>query len=141
MQAISVFPQKGPYNGDMPGGRPAKTEERTEFGQRLLEARQNKGLSQTQLAKTLGITQPSYADWERKAVAIRPEHLPTLAEALDVSVEHLLGCEPKPRRGRGPAGKLRRLLDEVAALPRSQRQRVLATLEDAIAAQKAKRRA
>ncbi|RLE21060.1 MAG: hypothetical protein DRJ65_16875 [Acidobacteria bacterium] len=138
MQAISVFSQKGRYNPDMPGGRPAKTEKRTQFGQRLLEARQSKGLSQTQIAKELGITQPSYADWERKSVSLKPEHLPTLAETLDVTIDHLLGLKQPTNRGNGPTGKLRQLLEEVGGLPRYQRQRVASIVEDMIAAHKAK---
>ena len=123
----------------MPGGRPSKKEERTEFGQRLLEARQAKGLSQTSVAETLGITQPSYADWERKAVSIRPEHLPRLAETLDVSIDYLLGVEQRPLRGSGPSGKLRRLFEEVGSLPRYQQQRVASIIEDMIAAHRSKR--
>jgi transcriptional regulator with XRE-family HTH domain len=87
----------------------------------------------------MGIAQQTYASWERREVAIRPDDVVKLAAILDTPAEHLLGCERKPRKASGPTGKLRKLLDEVSALPRSQQQRVLATLEDAIVAQKAKK--
>lgn len=123
----------------MPGGRPPKSNQRTEFGQRLHDARLAKGLSQNQVADTLGITQPSYADWERSAVSLKPEYLPKLSQALGVSVDHLLGIEQRLSRGTGgPTGKLRLLFEEANRLPRYQQQRVIAIVEDMLVAQRAK---
>jgi len=123
----------------MPGGRPSKSKERTEFGQRLLGARQAKGLSQNQVAKAIGITQPSYADWERSAVSLKPEYLPKLAELFEVPIEQLLGVAPKRRNGSGPAGKARQIFEQVSQLPRYQQQRILSTVEDMLIAHSAKR--
>ena len=53
-------------------GRPAKSK-RTEFGERLVTARQQAGLSQAQGAEKLGITQQSYGGWERRETALKPE--------------------------------------------------------------------
>ncbi len=64
---------------------------------------------------------------------MRPEQLAQLAKALQISVEHLLGQEP-PKRPQGPAGKLRRLFEEVALLPPSRQQRIAFVLEDMLAA-------
>jgi transcriptional regulator with XRE-family HTH domain len=122
----------------MPGGRPPKSKTRTEFGQRLYDTRQAKGISQNQVAAALGITQPSYADWERSAVSLKPEYLPVLAEVLGVSVDHLLGVAEHPRGGSGPTGKLRRIFEEVSGLPRYQQQRVIAIVEDILVAQRSK---
>jgi transcriptional regulator with XRE-family HTH domain len=138
MQAFSVSSQKHPYSWDMPGGRPPKSQTRSEFGQRLHDARQAKGLSQNQVAEALGITQPSYADWERSAVSLKPEYLPKLATLFGVSVDHLLGIQERPRNGCGPTGKLRRVFEEVSGLPRYQQQRVIAIVEDMLVAQRAK---
>lgn len=139
MQAISVSKSNRPYLGDMPGGRPPKSKKRSEFGQRLHDARQVKGLSQTHVADALGITQPSYADWERSAVSLKPEYLPKLAELLGVPVDQLLGAAPRSARSSsGPTGKLRRLFEEANQLPRSQQQRVMTVLEDMLVAQRAK---
>ena len=123
----------------MPGGRPAKSEQRTGFGKRLYEARIEKGLSQTYVADALGITQPSYADWERKSISLKPEYLPKLAELLDVSIEHLLGTAPAKRKSGGPTGKLRRVFDQVSELPYNQQRRIIEMAEDMLIAQKAKK--
>ena len=123
----------------MPGGRPPKSKKRTEFGQRLHDARQTRGLSQNQVAEALGITQPSYADWERSAVSLKPEYLPRLAEVLGVPVDQLLGVVTRTARSAsGPTGKLRRLFEEANRLPRSQQQRVMTVLEDMLVAQRAR---
>ena len=98
-------------------------------------------MSQSEAAKALGITQPSYADWERRAVSIRPEHLPRLAELLGVSLGHLLGAEEAEGGGRafaGPAGKLRCVFEEVQKLPRYQQRRVIGIVEDMLAAHRGK---
>jgi len=122
----------------MPGGRPPISQNRTAFGQRLYAARIQAGLSQNQVAEKLGITQPSYADWERSAVSLKPEYLPKLAEMLGVSIESLLGVEERPRSTSGPGGKLRRIFEEASRLPRYQQQRVIAIVEDMLIAQRTK---
>jgi len=139
MQAFSVSSQDGPYISDMPGGRPPKSTKRTEFGQRLHNARLAKGLSQNQVADALGVTQPSYADWERSVVSLKPEYLPKLSQVLGVAVDHLLGIEQRQtRKAGGPTGKLRRLFEEANRLPRYQQQRVIAIVEDMLVAQRTK---
>ena len=125
MQAFTVFPPDDPYNATMPAGRPPK-HERSPFGERLHAARLAAGLSQAQVAEQMGVTQPSYADWERRTVALPPEHLPKLAAILSISVEELLGS--------GPVGKAKALFDRVSALPRDRQQRILTTVEDMLVA-------
>ena len=115
-------------------GRPSK-HPRTLFGERLLAARQTAGLSQAQVAQQLGITQTSYADWERHPVALRPDQIEQLTKILKVSAEQLYGPAAKPRGG-GPVGKARRLFEEVSQLPRNQQQHVLRVVEDLLAAQR-----
>lgn len=122
----------------MPAGRPSQSK-RSLFGERLFAARQKKGISQIEVAEQMEIAQQTYASWERREVAIRPEDIVKLAAILDTTVAHLLGCEDQPSRHNAPTGKLRRLVDEVRELPRYQQQRVIATLEDALLAQRAKK--
>lgn len=138
MQVVSIFPEDPRYIPPMPGGRPPTSQNRTPFGQRLFEARKQKGLSQIQIAEAIGITQPSYANWERCSVSLKPEYLPKLAKALGMSVEDLLGVAPSTRRGSGPTGKVHQIFEAVTRMPRYQQQRVIAIVEDMIAAQRGK---
>jgi len=82
----------------------------------------------------MGVTQPRYADWERRTVALRPDYLPQLAIILGVTVEQLLGAKPAPKRGTGPAGKARQIFERVSKLPRATQQRILANVEDSLTA-------
>ena len=122
---------KSCHNG-MQTGRPAK-KERTPFGQRLHALREQAILSQQQLADRLGLTQRARAHWERHPVALRAEQLLKLAQALNVSVDDLVGTNGKKKRGTGPAGKMRQLFEAASKLPRSQQQKITALLEAFIA--------
>ena len=134
MQAFSVFPDSLPYHSDMQQvGRPPKFE-RSPFGEKLLAARQQAGLSQIQVAEKLGITQQTYAGWERRTTALRPEYISKLSSMLNVSVDHLLGRENEGKRKGGPVGQARRIFEEVSKLPRHKQQRILGIVEDLLAA-------
>jgi len=114
-------------------GRPASTE-RTGFGERVRAAREAAGLTQQQVAERLGITQPSYALWERHAVALKPDQIANLAKILSVRVEEIVNpATPQSRRG-GPVGKARRMFEEVNKLPRDRQQHVLRVVEDLLKA-------
>ncbi len=135
MQAHSVFVSDPAYTAGMAAGRPAKFK-RSAFGERLVAARQQLGLSQIQVADKLGISQQTYAGWERRTTALRPEHIAGLAGLMNVSVDHLLGRQATPKRSGGPVGRARRLFEQVSQLPRHQQQRILSLIEDLLAAQR-----
>jgi transcriptional regulator with XRE-family HTH domain len=128
MQAKTICFIRLSYDDDMQQGRPS-TRPRPPFGQRLFEARQVLGLSQAEVAEKLGMKQAGYAAWERDNVALRPEQIAHLAEALNVSVEHLIGIEEKPARAGGPTGKVRKVFEEVSRLPRHQQSKVVEFVE------------
>ena len=134
MQAFSVLPDSLSYHADMQQvGRPPKFE-RSPFGEKLLAARRLAGLSQIQIAEKLGITQQTYAGWERRTTALRPEYISKLSSMLNVSVDHLLGRENEGKRKGGPVGQARRIFEEVSKLPRHKQQRILGIVEDLLAA-------
>jgi len=128
MQAKTINIFNVPYDGLMQQGRPTKRA-RTDFGQRVFEARQRLGFSQAEIAKELGITQSAFAAWERTPVALKPEQLRTLADVLNTSIEELIGTKGGLKRYGGPTGKARRLFEQVSKLPRSQQQHVLTVVE------------
>jgi transcriptional regulator with XRE-family HTH domain len=113
-------------------GRPAKTK-RSALGERITALRERAGLSQTDLADKLGIGQQTVAYWERRAVVLKPDQIDAIAAALGCTHQEILGVEaPKPRGG--PVGKAKALFERVSALPRDRQQRILATVEDMLAA-------
>jgi transcriptional regulator with XRE-family HTH domain len=137
MQAISCISMIGPYNADMPMGRPT-TKTRAPLGGRIAAARLEAGLTQQQLADKLGVTQRVVTYWEREAAGLRADQLAQLAEALNVSADFFLGREQK-KRGSGPTGKARQVFERVSKLPRSTQQRILANVEDSITAYEARK--
>jgi transcriptional regulator with XRE-family HTH domain len=134
MQAFSCISSDATYNWDVSQGRPARTK-RPNLGERIAQARQEAGLTQKQLAEKLGTTQRVLTYWEREAVGLRADQLAKLAEALGVSADYFLGRENK-KRGQGPSGRARLIFEEVSKLPRSRQQRILATVEDMLTAQR-----
>ena len=125
------------YNSCMPAGRPAKTE-RSGFALRIQKIREATGMSQREVASMLGISQPAYVNWERKDIALTLAQLQRLAEVFGVKIEALFEDRELSSNAIAPTGKLRRLVNDVRELPKTQQQRVIATLEDALIAQKAK---
>lgn len=112
----------------MPPGRPT-TKPQPELGKRIASARQEKGLTQMQLAGLLDTTQRVVTYWERETVALKPDQLIALADALDVSTDYLLGRNVPAQRGAGPKGRAKEIFEAVSKLPRSQQEKVFAVLE------------
>ena len=113
----------------MPYGDGMKNGKRSPLGERIAAARQVAGLSQLQLADKLGVTQQMVGYLERQPVAIRPELLLQLSDALGVTLDELLGQAAKPQRTTGPTGKMRQLFIAASRLPRSQQEKILAILQ------------
>jgi transcriptional regulator with XRE-family HTH domain len=109
-------------------GRPAK-HQRTAFGQRLAEARERVGLTQQQVAQRVGVDQRVIAYWERRPVALRPDQMSALADALNVTTDYLVGRPAKDRAPKGPPGKLRLAFEKAHKLPRNQQSRIVEFVE------------
>jgi transcriptional regulator with XRE-family HTH domain len=134
MQALSHIAVNPVYPAVMSAimGRPTERE-RTAFGERLVAAREEAGLSQRELAEKLGITQRSLSWWERETVALRPDQIAQLATALGVSADYLLGTNLAKKRGGGPTGRARRVFEAVSKLPRHQQQKIVDVVETFVA--------
>ena len=128
MQAKSISFFGLPYDDGMKAGRPAKSE-RADFGARLHALREASGLTQQQVAEQLGITQASYALWERRDVALRADQIARLAKTLNVSTDALIVGAPQGKSRGGPTGKARRIFEQLSKLPRAQQQHVLTVVE------------
>jgi transcriptional regulator with XRE-family HTH domain len=138
MQAkTNIFSAPG-YAPPMPAGRPPlKTP--TEFGQRLAAARKNAGLTQLELGVRVGQTQRVVAYWERESIGLKAEQMTALADGLGVSVDALLGRAPKQAPRGGPAGRAKRVFEQLTSLPRERQRRVLDVLETVLAGERAQR--
>ncbi|MFN2533004.1 MAG: hypothetical protein ABR555_17090 [Pyrinomonadaceae bacterium] len=53
-------------------------------------------------------------------MALRPDQLLKVAEALNVSLEDFVGTNGKKKRGAGPTGRMKKPFEAASKLPRSQ---------------------
>jgi len=107
----------------MPKRHPTMTEDEVNFfkllGSRVAEARKAQGLTQSELADLLEVTQPMIASYEIGRRRIPATLLPPLAKELRIPIDQLLGEQSQTAR-RGPVPKLQKQLEAVRELPKSQ---------------------
>lgn len=68
-----------------------------EFGNFLYELRTEKGLSQSELGRLVGVSNKAVSKWEMGAAKPRPEKLAKLAEIFGVTIEDLLRGERREK--------------------------------------------
>ena len=99
------------------------------LGRRIAERRKALDITQVELAQTLGIAQQTMAHYEGGVSRIAVALLPPLANALDTTVEELLGEDTRRSGKRGPASRLQQQLDQVSQLPKAQQKFVSQMLD------------
>lgn len=95
---------------------------------KLRALREASGISQRELARQIDERQSNVSFWERTGVLPRSDKLASIARALGVALEELLG-EEKPRRAAAPGGKVRQVFEQVQKLPRSRQQKIVEVVE------------
>lgn len=104
------------------------------MGARIAQARRKKGLTQQQVADTLGLPQQTYAHYEVGTVRVAASMLPILGDLLDISTSELLGQETRIRKAKpGPASKLDLQIERLRQLPKAKQQLLIAMLDAALA--------
>jgi transcriptional regulator with XRE-family HTH domain len=99
------------------------------LGRRIAERRKALDITQVELAQILGIAQQTMAHYEGGVSRIAVALLPPLANALDTSVEELLGEDTRRSGKRGPASRLQQQLDQVSQLPKAKQKFVSQMLD------------
>ncbi len=100
----------------------------------MAAARKASGLTEVQLAETLGIAQQTLAHYEMGRLRVAVALLPALAKALGVTVEELMGEETPPAK-RGPAPKLQQQIERIQKLPRAKQRFVMEMIDTVLAQQ------
>jgi transcriptional regulator with XRE-family HTH domain len=109
-------------------------EEKTFFqklGECIAALRNERGLTQVQLAEALGYSQQQVLSFEKGRRRVPASALPELSKALGVAVEELLGTGESQPAKRGPTPKLQRQIEQLSQLPRSQ-QRFVSQMLDTV---------
>ena len=105
----------------------------TELGTRIAELRKELGLTQQQLADALETTQQQVASYESARLRVPASMLPRLARVLGVTLEMLIGEEPRQAAKRGPPPKLQQQLERLSSLPKPKQRAIMEVLEAMIA--------
>ncbi len=106
-----------------------------QLGLRVAEQRKQQDITQVQLAEALGVSQQTMQGYEVGRRRIPVSALPTLARALKVSLEELMGEPVTKANRRGPAPKLAQHMERISRLPRTQQQFVMRMIDMALAQQ------
>ena len=106
------------------------------LGARIATLRKQQDITQVEMAKTLGVSQQTINSYEVGRRRIPVSALPTLARALGVSLEELLGEESaEAAKKRGPAPKLQQQIERIQRLPRAQQRFVMQMIDTVLAQQ------
>ena len=104
-----------------------------QLGGRVAELRKAQGITQIQMADALGVSQQTINSYEVARRRIPVSALPILAKLLAISIDELLGEQPKRQNGkRGPTPKLQQQLERVSSLPRAKQKFVIDMIDTVI---------
>jgi transcriptional regulator with XRE-family HTH domain len=98
-------------------------------GQRLARIRKERGYTQVELAKKIGIIQTLVSDYEIDRLRLSAEMAVRFALALDVSTDELLHPKAKKKSAKKPSLKVMRRMEEIESLPPRQQSVVLSALD------------
>lgn len=65
------------------------------LGEKILDLRKKKGMSQEQLGEKIDVTRQTISNWELNVTAPNPEQLKLLSKELDISIDELLDNDIK----------------------------------------------
>jgi transcriptional regulator with XRE-family HTH domain len=121
----------------LPAAMAISSEEREFFvalGERITHLRKARGITQVQLAETLGVSQQTVQAYEVGRRRIQVSTLPVVAKLFGVSLEELFGEADRSNRKRGPASRLQQQIEAISLLPKTQ-QRFVTQMLDTVLAQ------
>ena len=99
------------------------------LGQRLGRLRKERGITQVDLAKKIGIIQSLVSAYEHDRLRLSAEMAVRFALALAISTDELLHPKNAPPDGKAPSRKVRRRMKQIESLPPRQQAFVLSTLD------------
>jgi transcriptional regulator with XRE-family HTH domain len=104
------------------------------LGQRIARIRKERGLTQVELAAKIGIIQPIVSSVEGDERKLFAEMAVRFAQALDVTMDELLGPGRRDK-GRKPSRKILRRLEQIEALPHTRKVALLRTIDGVLESQ------
>lgn len=96
-----------------------------EFGNKVMQARKEKGLSREELAKKIGTSGPIVGRYERGDMMPSVEIATKIADALEVSLDYLVGKSSLIVKDKSMLERL----EDIAALPNTKRAELFNVLD------------
>jgi transcriptional regulator with XRE-family HTH domain len=103
-------------------------------GERLSRLRVERGYSQRELAKVIGIGHTLISDYETGRLRLNDEILTKLCKALDISSDVLLGLQASEKTNDTGRLRLMKRMRQIEELPEHKKKAILKTLDDLIRA-------
>lgn len=124
-----------------PHGMAISDNERAFFialGGRIAAQRKAQGITQVELAETLGVSQQAMNSFEKGRRRVPVSLLPVIAQTLQTTLDALVAHHATPAgtapKKRGPLKKIRQQIEQIEALPVTT-QRMVVQMIDAVIAQ------
>ena len=100
-----------------------------QLGARLAQVRKAQGVTQSELAKALELSQAVIAQYEAGRKNIPVWRMINMSEALGVMPQALLDSPDSNSVKRGPAPKLLKQVEKISNLPRREQQQIIEVME------------
>lgn len=107
----------------------AKNPETETRGQRIARLRRDQGLTQTELARRLQVSQPVVSDYENDVIRLPADIVVQIASVLGASTDELLGIKQAAARTGIKNRRLYRRMQEIEKLPRRDQEALLRTID------------
>ena len=99
------------------------------IAQRVARIRKEKGVTQEEMARTLGVSQSIISEYERGELRLHGELLIQLARILSVSADEMLGLQPTADNGTLKNRRILRRIHEIDRLPKRDQEALLRTID------------
>jgi transcriptional regulator with XRE-family HTH domain len=116
-----------------------KNEELSNFGARLKKLRLERGFTQQELANEINVSQRVIVYYERETNHPPSDLLPSIARALDVTVDELLGLTAAKKKKASPSSlspRLERRLQQIESLNSKNKRQLLQIIDTFIEREK-----
>lgn len=102
----------------------------TDLGSRVAKLRRQRGMTQKELAKLLGVAQSVVSDYERGELRLHGELILQLSTLLDATPNEILGADTNGKK-RAPLRnrRLYRKVEKIDGLPRRDQDALLRTID------------
>lgn len=99
------------------------------IAQRVARIRKDKGVTQEEMARTLGVSQSIISEYERGELRLHGELIIQFARILSVSADEMLGLQPAADNGTVKNRRILRRIREIDRLPKRDQEALLRTID------------